>query len=85
MNRADILAVVMKHVRANVPAREGVTIDASRPFAEQGISSLDAVEISYGAMKDLKIRMAPAELLRLRTIDQLVDLFHARSGGPAPR
>lgn len=85
MDRAGILAVVLKHVRANVHLDEGVRVDPSRPLSDQGISSLDAVEITYGAMKELGIRTTPAELTRLRSIDQLVDLIHAKAGGATPR
>jgi acyl carrier protein len=79
VERAEILAVVLKHVRRNVHLPEGRSLDPSRPLAEQGVSSLDAVEISYGAMRELKIQMGTPELMRLRTVDQLVDLLHQKS------
>ena len=82
MDRAEILAVVLRQVRQNVHLPEGRGIDPARPLAEQGVSSLDAIEISYGAMRELGIRMGTAELTRLRSVDQLVDLLHLKSGGP---
>ena len=81
MDRAEILAVVMKHLRANVHLAEGTAIDPSRSLVEQGVSSLDAVEIAFGAVKDLGLRMSTAETVRLRSVDQLVDLIHRKSGG----
>jgi acyl carrier protein len=79
MDRAGILAVVMKHVRANVHLPEGTAIDPSRSLVEQGVSSLDAVEIAFGAVKELGLRMSPAETTRLRSVDQLVDLIDRKS------
>jgi acyl carrier protein len=81
VDRADILAVVLKHVRANVHLPGGVEIDPSRSLLEQGVSSLDAVEITYGAMKELRVKTTTAEMARLRSVDQLVDLIARRSGG----
>jgi len=85
MDRQKIFAVVMKHVKANAHMPEGSHFDSSRSLVEQGISSLDAVEIAYGAMKELGIRVTTAETTRLRSIDQLVDLIHNKSGGATPR
>jgi acyl carrier protein len=83
MDRAEIIAVVMKHVRANVHLPEGTVIDPARSLVEQGVSSLDAVEIAFGAVKELGLRMSTAETTRLRSVDQLVDLIHRKSGGAA--
>jgi acyl carrier protein len=85
LDRSGILAVVMKHVRANVHLPEGTAIDPARSLVEQGVSSLDAVEIAYGAMRELGLRVSPAETTRLRSVDQLVDLIHRRTGGSEPR
>jgi acyl carrier protein len=85
MDRAVIHAVVMKHVRANVHLPEGTGIDAARSLVEQGVSSLDAVEIAYGAFKELGLKVSPAETTRLRSVDQLVDLIQRKSEGRAPR
>ena len=85
MDRAEILAVVMKHVRANVHLPDGAVIDPSRSLVEQGVSSLDAVEIAFGAAKEVRLRMSTAETTRLRSVDQLVDLLLAKTGGVAPR
>ena len=85
MDRAEILAVVLRHVRANVHLPEGAAIDPARSLVEQGVSSLDAVEIAFGAMKELGLRVSTAETTRLRSVDQLVDLIHHKSGGAAAK
>ena len=85
MDRAQVLAVVMKHVRANAPLPEGTAIDPARPLVEQGVSSLDAVEIAYGAMKELGLKVSAGETTRLRTVDQLVDLIHRKTAGAPAR
>ena len=85
MDRAVVHAVVMKHVRANVHLPEGTAIDPARSLVEQGVSSLDAVEIAFGAIKELGLRISTAETTRLRSVDQLVDLIHRKSGGSPSR
>jgi acyl carrier protein len=85
MDRAVVHAIVMKHVRANVHLPEGTVIDATRSLVEQGVSSLDAVEIAFGAFKELGLKFSPAETTRLRSVDQLVDLIQRKSEGRASR
>jgi len=80
MERSEILDVVMRQVAANTHLPEGTTIDPSRSMLEQGIQSLDAVEITHGVVRALKVEMPVAEMTRLRTIDQLVDLLHRKIG-----
>lgn len=78
MERSEILDIVMRQVSANVHLPQGTTIDPSRPMLEQGIQSLDAVEITHGVVRALKIKMPVSEMTRLRSIDELVDLLHSK-------
>jgi len=77
MDRSQVLAVVIKHFRANVDLPDGFTVDPSRSMLDQGAQSLDLLEIVSASMRELKIRVPRTRLRDLRNIDELVDVFHA--------
>ncbi|WP_437786901.1 phosphopantetheine-binding protein [Sorangium sp. So ce1097] len=75
MNRQEVLSVVLKHLRLNVNGLEDREIDPSKSMAEFGASSLDIVEVVSASMRELQIRVPRTELVPLRNMDELVDLF----------
>lgn len=83
MERSKIRDVVIRQFRANVYMPEGVELDTSRGMLELGASSLDAVEIAYASMRELKIELPKAEIAKLRSIDDLVDVLHGKASGSA--
>ncbi|UQA57016.1 phosphopantetheine-binding protein [Polyangium aurulentum] len=79
MNRQEILDVVLKHLRQNVDGLEGREIDPSRPMADFGASSLDIVEVVSSSIRELRIKVPRTELVGLKNINELVDLFVKKS------
>lgn len=79
MNRQEILDVVLKHLRQNVDNLDGREIDPSRAMADFGASSLDIVEVVSAAKRELKIKVQRTELVGLKNINDLVDLFVEKS------
>jgi acyl carrier protein len=83
MIRADVSAVVMKHI---VDVTEGVTadrIDPAMSMKDLGINSLDIVEVVSASMRELKVKVPRSELSKLTNIDGLVDLLFAAAAEKA--
>jgi acyl carrier protein len=77
MTRAEVLAVVKKHL---IDVTEGLTLDAIDPavsMKDLGINSLDIVEVVSTSMRELKVKVPRSELAKLTNIDGLVDLLYA--------
>ena len=76
MTRADVLAVVTKHI---LDVSEELTPAAIAPavsMKDLGINSLDIVEVVSASMRELKVKVPRSELSKLTNIDGLVDLLH---------
>jgi polyketide biosynthesis acyl carrier protein len=83
MERSEILAVVIKHMRRNIADLGDAPVDPSKSMLEYGAESLDIVEIVSSSMRELGIRMPRTELAGLQNIDQLVDKFAEAKQGTA--
>lgn len=76
MTREQILEVVTKHIRSNIYALDGRPIDGSQSMLDLGASSLDVIEIVSSSMRELEIKVPRTQLAGLKSIDELVDVFH---------
>ena len=83
MTRADVLAVVAKHLASAVDDLDAAAIDPSKSMKDYGANSLDIVEVVSGAMRELKVKVPRSELNKLTNIDGLVDLLHESKQGAA--
>ncbi len=81
MDRQQIVAVVLKHLRLNVDGLDDVEIDPAGSMADFGASSLDIVEVVSSSMRELSIRVPMTELSGLKNIGELVDVFVKRQDG----
>jgi len=81
MTRADVLAVVAKHLASAVDDLDAAAIDPSKSMKDYGANSLDIVEVVSGAMREMKVKVPRSELNKLTNIDGLVDLLHASKQG----
>jgi len=81
MTRADVLAVVAKHLASAVDELDAATIDPRKSMKDYGANSLDIVEVVSGAMREMKVKVPRTELNKLTDIDGLVDLLHASKQG----
>ena len=75
MVRAEVEAVVKKHLLEVVDDLKEDAIDTSRSMKELGANSLDIVEVVSCSMRELKVKVPRAELSKLTNIDGLVDLL----------
>ena len=75
MQKAEILGIVIKHLRANAFIPNNVEIDPTKSMQEQGAKSLEATQAIYGVMRELNIDLPREKMSNLETIDQFVDLF----------
>ena len=85
MTRADILAVVTKHLANAVDGLDPATIDGLRSMQEYGANSLDIVEVVSATMRELRVKVPRSELNKLENIDGLVDLLFQTHQGPGGR
>ena len=83
VDREEILAVVVKHLRQNVSDLADEEIDPSKSMVDYGASSLDIVEVVSGSMRELRIKVPRTELVDLKNIDELVDKFAEVKGRAA--
>jgi acyl carrier protein len=76
MSRAEVFAVVKKHMLDIVEDLPESAIEPSKSMKELGANSLDMVEIVSCAMRELKVKVPRSELAGLTNIDGLVGLLH---------
>ena len=75
MVRAEVEAIVKKHLLEVVDDLKEDAIDTTRSMKELGANSLDIVEVVSCSMRELKVKVPRAELSKLTNIDGLVDLL----------
>ena len=77
MDRAEIEAVVKKHLLEVVDDLREADIDTTKSMKDLGANSLDIVEVVSCSMRELKVKVPRSELSKLTNIDGLVDLLQA--------
>lgn len=77
MVRAEIEAVVKRHLMEVVDDLTEENIDTTRSMKELGANSLDIVEVVSCSMRELRVKVPRPELSKLTNIDGLVDLLYA--------
>jgi acyl carrier protein len=75
MTRDEVMQVVVKHILANVDGIDAGDIDPAKSMLDLGASSLDVVEIVSATMRELKVAVQRTELIKLKNINELVDLL----------
>lgn len=83
MTRDQVLAVVTKHLLDAVDGLSPEKIDPKLSMKDLGANSLDIVEIVSASMRELKIKLPRAELVKISHIDGLVDLFYKTASAQA--
>jgi acyl carrier protein len=76
MTRDQVLAVVSKHLLDAVDGLTPEKFDPKLSMKDLGANSLDIVEIVSASMRELKVKIPRAELVKIANIDGLVDLLH---------
>ena len=77
MDKEQVVAVIHKHLLANIDGLEEEDLDMAESFQDFGVNSLDMLEIVTASMRELDIKVPRAELAEVETIDQLADKFVA--------
>jgi polyketide biosynthesis acyl carrier protein len=72
MTREEVLAVVVKNIKAVIPELEK-GVDLNKSNRELDINSLDLVEIITATQRDLKVKIPINELATVQTTNALVD------------
>jgi acyl carrier protein len=76
MVRAEIEAIVKKHLMEVVDDLKEENIDTTKSMKDLGANSLDIVEVVSCSMRELKVKVPRSELSKLTNIDGLVDLLY---------
>lgn len=75
MDRQAVIDVILRQIRLNIDGLDDTEIDLTRAMSSYGASSLDILEVVSSAKRELEIRVARTELVGLKNIGELVDLF----------
>ena len=75
MSKEEIVGLIMKHLKVAVPDFGAECIDMDKTYKELGIASLDLVEIVSNTMRDMGVKLSPAELAQAKTTGDLVTLL----------
>ena len=76
MIRAEIEAIVKKHLMEVVDDLKEEDIDTAKSMKYLGANSLDIVEVVSCSMRELKVKVPRSDLSKLTDINSLVDLLH---------
>ncbi|MEP6548671.1 MAG: phosphopantetheine-binding protein [Gammaproteobacteria bacterium] len=82
MDRNLVKDVVMKHIKASTDMQD---VDPSRSMKDYAISSLDIVEIVSMTMRELRVKVPRSDLMKIGTIDGLIDVVHHAAVTAPPR
>ncbi len=80
MKRDDVLALVVKKVKETVPELRAAEIDPGKSYKDLGIKSLDLVDIATATMREVKVKIPPAQLSKVNNINGMVDLLLKAAG-----
>ena len=75
-SKEDILDIIKEHLMDNLEDMDEAEFDADKSMKDMGANSLDIVEVVSCTMRDLKVKVPRAELSKMETVIQLVDLLH---------
>lgn len=75
MSKEEIVHIIVKNLKAAIPDFAEETIDTGKSYKDLGISSLDLVEIASNTMRDMGVKLSPAELANAKNIDDLASLL----------
>ncbi len=75
MSKEEIVGLIMKHLKVAVPDFGDECVAMDKTYKELGIASLDLVEIVSNTMRDMGVRLSPAELAQAKTTGDLVTLL----------
>jgi acyl carrier protein len=80
MKQEEVLALVIKNVKATVPSLAETKIDLDVPYRQLDINSLDIAEIVSKTVRELKVQVPRTELAKLTTARQLVEIICKSAG-----
>ncbi len=83
MDRQTIFEAVKANMRAVIDGVDGKEIDESQSMRDFGADSLEIVEVVSRSMKQLKIKVPRTQLLGVKNLNELVDVFE-RAAVTAP-
>ncbi len=75
MTREEIFAVIKANIQEIIPGARGKEILESNSMRDFGADSLEVVEVVSRSMKQLRIKVPRSELLEVRDLKGLLDVF----------
>jgi len=87
MNRAEIFDIIKSNMQAIIEGSRGKNIREINSLRDFGADSLEMVEVVSRSMKQIGIQVPRSELLTVRNLGDLVDVFERtanRTKGMAP-
>jgi acyl carrier protein len=83
MTREHVMTVVIKHLSEAVDGLSPDKVDPKLSMKDLGANSLDIVEVVSSSMRELKVKIPRAELVKLTNVDGLVDLLYTTASQSA--
>ena len=77
MEQNEILAVLIKNLKATVPGVSTDDLDRSKSMMDVGANSLDVVEVVSATMRELQVKIPRDQLSKMNNVGDLVDALHA--------
>ncbi len=77
MTRDEVQNVVRKHTLEVLIDLDPRDFDPEKSLREVGAKSLDALEIVSASMKSLKIKVPRPELVSIKNLSELIDVFYS--------
>lgn len=75
MDRETIFAAVKANMRVVIEGVDGQEISENQSMRDFGADSLEIVEVVSRSMKQLKIKVPRTQLLDVKNLKELVDVF----------
>jgi acyl carrier protein len=72
---------LMKNLREAVPDLKNVEVLPTQSMIEVGAKSLDVVDVVSTTMRQLKVKIAREDLVKIKTVGALVAALHAAQAG----
>jgi acyl carrier protein len=83
MQKQQILEVIYKHMRSNIPGLGEQALEPNRSMKDYGAGSLDMVEVVSATMRELRVRVPRTQLAGLQDINGLAEvLLQAMQSAP---
>lgn len=75
MTKEEVIELIKKHLKENLPDVNLEEIEPTSSMKDHGANSLDMIEVVSATMRELKIRVPRSELTQIENIEELAEKF----------